>query len=98
MLRAMPNPARGRVTLRGSWVLADGTRAGGGPTAVRFRVYDGAGRLVKDLGEVSGSSGEPLTTTWDRTDRRGARVAPGLYFAEVSAGERREARPVVIVE
>jgi len=98
MLAAMPNPARGRVTLRGSWVLADGTRAAGGPTAARFRVFDGAGRLVRDLGEVSGTVGEALTTTWDRTDRRGARVGPGLYFAEVSAGARREARPVVILE
>ncbi len=98
MLSAMPNPARGRVTLRGAWVSSDGTRAGGGPTRARFRVFDAAGRLVKDLGEVSGTAGEALTVTWDRTDRGGARVAPGLYFAEVVAGARREARPVAIVE
>ncbi|MEP7028027.1 MAG: M1 family aminopeptidase, partial [Candidatus Eisenbacteria bacterium] len=98
LLSAMPNPARGRVTLRGAWVLPDGTSAGAGPARVRFRIFDAGGRLVRDLGEGGGPRGEVSAVTWDRTDRRGARVAPGLYFAEVVAGARRDARPVVIVE
>jgi aminopeptidase N len=97
-LGAIPNPARGATTLRASWVLRDGSRAAGGPARARFRVFDAAGRLVRDLGEVTKGPGEALTVTWDRTDRSGSRVAPGLYFAEVVAGARREARPVVILE
>jgi aminopeptidase N len=91
-LMVTPNPARGPVQLRGAWQNAAGEDIPGGPAAARFRVYDAAGRLVRDLGEGG------VTRMWDRTDRAGARVAPGLYFAEVVSGIRREARPIVIVQ
>jgi aminopeptidase N len=94
-LTAAPNPARGMVALRGAWQNADGSEAAVAPARATFRVYDAAGRLVRDLGEVSGG---PLVRTWDRRDRSGARVAPGLYFAEVASGAQREARPIVILD
>jgi aminopeptidase N len=93
-LSASPNPARGAVQLRGAWLHADGSAASGAPARARFRVYDATGRLVRDLGEVQGA---PFVRAWDGTDRAGARVGPGLYFAEIVAGDRREARPVVLL-
>jgi len=58
---------------------------------VTARIFDARGRLVRDLGEGN------LARQWDRTDRAGVRVAPGLYFAEVVAGGKREARPVTVL-
>jgi len=98
-LSVTPNPARGAVALRGTWLdTASGTPATG-PVSARFRVFDASGRLVRDLGEVGRArdSGAPFVVTWDRLDRAGRRVAPGLYFAQVLVGAKQEARPIVIV-
>jgi aminopeptidase N len=91
-LLVAPNPSRGPVQLRGAWQNADGSSAATEPAArARFRIYDASGRLVRDLGEGA------MARQWDRTDRAGARVAPGLYFAECIAGTRRETRPVTVL-
>jgi aminopeptidase N len=92
-LRIAPNPARGPVDLRGAWENADGSPGSTLGTTARFRVYDASGRLVKDLGEIQGS----LVARWDGTDRAGVRVAPGLYFAEVIVGGKRDARPLTFL-
>lgn len=91
-LGVTPNPANEVVTLRGAWL--DGGR-GGGPAAARIVIFDATGRLVRDLGVVP--HGAAFAVTWDRTDQGGRRVAPGLYFAQVTAGTQRESRPVVFV-
>jgi hypothetical protein len=95
-LGVTPNPANGAVALRGRWL--DGA-AGQGPPTARFVVFDATGRLVRDLGSVAVPSlaGAPFGVTWDRRDDAGRSLAPGLYFAQVTAGDRREARPVVLV-
>ncbi len=94
-LSAAPNPARGSVVLRGAWL--DGA-AGTMPAAARFTVFDAGGRRVRDLGPVTGAAGAgAFAVTWDRLDDEGRAVAPGIYFAQVVAGTRREARPIVLV-
>jgi aminopeptidase N len=49
----------------------------------RLEVYDGAGRLVRNL---AGLSTGRQTVTWDRTDASGRRVAAGAYFVRLTAG------------
>jgi aminopeptidase N len=93
-LTVTPNPARGAVALGGAWTGAAG---GAGPATARFLVFDAAGRLVRDLGTIERAAGGSFTVTWDRADAQGRPVAPGIYFAQVLAGEQREARPVVLV-
>ncbi|MEO6461564.1 MAG: M1 family metallopeptidase, partial [Candidatus Eisenbacteria bacterium] len=91
-LQVTPNPAHGAVALRGTWFGVDA-----GPVAARFVVFDAGGRRVRDLGLVRHVPGTPFAVTWDRTDEDGRRVTPGLYFAQVTGGGRREARPVVLL-
>ena len=94
-LSAAPNPARGSVVLRGAWL--DGA-AGTMPASARFTVFDAGGRRVRDLGPVAGAAGAgAFAVTWDRLDDAGRAVAPGIYFAQVVAGTKREARPIVLV-
>ena len=44
-----------------------------------LRIYDVAGRLVRVLDGTSGSA------EWNGTDARGKRLAPGVYFVQLSA-------------
>jgi aminopeptidase N len=94
-VRAAPNPARGTVAL---------TVARGAGSNVRetfgLRVYDAAGRFVRDLGDGARAlaSGESTVVRWDRRDARGARVAAGVYFVDVSLGPLHETRPVVLID
>ncbi len=95
-LSAAPNPARGNVVLRGAWL--DGTAAATMPATARFAVFDAGGRLVRDLGAVAAPWGaSAFDVMWDRRDDAGQVVAPGIYFVQVVAGPRREARPLVLV-
>lgn len=73
-----PNPFNPRTKI--SFVL---------PTAgeARLCVYDVNGRLVRTLASGWMEAGE-RTVTWDGDDDRGGRVASGLYFCRLSAGDR----------
>ena len=94
-LSATPNPSHGNVVLRGGWL--DGAAATMPPSA-RFAVFDAGGRLLRDLGAIAGATGGgAFAVTWDRRDDAGQVVAPGIYFAQITAGVKREARPIVLV-
>jgi len=101
-LRITPNPAHGPVTLNAAWLAKDGLPALGAPSRVRFRLYDATGRMVKDFGDVravgsngtTGAGGAPWVVRWDGAERAGRRGAPGLYFAEITAGQARDARAI----
>ena len=85
-LAASPNPARSSSVLR--WVL---------PAAghVSLRVYDITGRLVQALENGPAAAGEH-ESAWSLESRDGARVKPGIYFAELRApGARRTLRIVI---
>ena len=82
-----PNPSRGRVLVEYS-VPEDGE--------VILRVYDVAGRRVKDL--VSGRVKAGIhRLEWDRRDVRGRLLPSGVYFLRLEAGDRRKVRKLVIL-
>jgi cytochrome c peroxidase len=54
---------------------------------VEVRVYDVAGRLIRDLGVRVLPAGEHVLA-WDGTGDRGETVASGIYFHRVRAGQR----------
>jgi len=64
---------------------------------VSIRVFDVAGRLVKNLVSENGAAG-PHDVTWDATDDRGLRVAAGVYFYRMLAGSWMSQRKVVFLE
>ena len=82
-----PNPSRGRVLVEYS-VPEDGE--------VILRVYDVAGRRVKDL--VSGRVKAGIhRLEWDRRDVRGKLLPSGVYFLRLEAGGFRETRKLLLL-
>jgi M6 family metalloprotease-like protein len=87
---ALPNPARSSTVLRYQLAAAD---AG----VVTLRIYDVNGRVVKELANGYRVAGA-YQATWDRTDSRGARVAGGVYFAQLAVHGQRMGQKVVVAD
>ena len=45
-----------------------------------FRIYDAAGRLVKDISSQVSVIGNQISVSWDGRDDAGKTVSPGVYF------------------
>ena len=76
----VPNPAVSSMRLDFGLAAADA-----GPVALR--IYDLAGRVVRTLVEETLPPG-PHQAVWDRTNDRGERVAPGVYFTRLRTRAR----------
>ncbi len=83
---ARPNPSRGPV----AWTLDLPRRA-----RVRFGLFDLQGRAVRELvhGVLPAGSYE---RTWDRRDRLGHAVPPGIYVARLEVDDLRLTRRAVV--
>jgi len=64
--------------------------------AVRLRVYDAAGRLVRSLIDEDMPAGR-YGETWDGRDTKGSIVASGVYFYRLDAGAFTETRKMVLL-
>ncbi|MGD8395677.1 MAG: PQQ-binding-like beta-propeller repeat protein [Candidatus Eiseniibacteriota bacterium] len=80
-LLAAPNPSSGTVTFRLLGEL---------PTGRAIRIFDVHGRLVTELGDLTGNR-----ALWPGVDRRGHAVASGTYYYRVT-GSRDTGRVVLI--
>ncbi len=65
-------------------------------TDVRLSVYDVAGRLVRVLADRDFRAGDH-EVSWDGMDSSGRRVAAGVYFYSMDAGEYSAARKMVLL-
>ncbi len=83
-----PNPARAGSVLR--FGLAAAGR-------VRLELLDAAGRRVRTLADGAFAAGEQVVR-WDGRDDAGRAMAPGLYFARLTAPGRSETRRLAVVE
>jgi hypothetical protein len=83
-----PNPVRGPATL--SFALSQ-------PGRVDLSVYSVDGRLVRTLAEGEYRAGT-YRITWAGDDREKRRVAPGVYFAQLSANGKRYTTRVVVLQ
>ena len=81
-----PNPARGRAVIRYS-LAADGP--------VSLTVHDLTGRMVCVL-VASGAKRGAHSVTWNGCDSRGRRLADGVYFVRLVAGELRSTEKVLL--
>ncbi len=61
-----------------------------------IRVFDTAGRLVRVVLDESLVPGA-YTVRWDGTDQRGGRVASGIYFLDLKAGEFKSRERLVLI-
>ena len=84
---ARPNPSRGMVTL---------TLGLPGPMPLSLKVYDASGRLVKVVADGIQRAGW-RDLRWDATSAGGKRVAPGVYYFALRAGDKALTEPVVVV-
>lgn len=60
-----------------------------------LRIYDVAGRLVRELGQGILGAGA-YERTWDGRDARGRRVSAGIYFVRLQAGSEFLAQKILI--
>jgi hypothetical protein len=84
---AVPNPVTGQA--RFAFALPQAGR-------VQLVLYDLNGRLVGTLADGWFEVGNH-TVSWDGTDRDGARVGAGLYWARLAAGGREFTRRVTVL-
>ena len=83
-----PNPSRAGTRFEFTLGLA---------APVRLTVYDAQGRLVKDVVPPASLLPGRYGFDWDGKDASGARVASGLYFAHLVAGDKRLVQRAVVL-
>ncbi len=87
-LQAAPNPANPFSTI--SFELPAATR-------VSLRMYDAAGRLVRELADADMPAG-PHAFRWDGCDSRGLVAATGVYYYRLTAGREEAVGKLVILK
>lgn len=88
-----PQPARGGACQLAFMVPG---AVGDASTPVRLRLLDAAGRVRRVLVDARHVPG-PARLAFDGVDSGGRRLAAGLYFLELEAGESRAARKLVVL-
>ena len=86
-LSVMPNPSRDGAIVAFSLP---------GPQVTGVRVFDAAGRLVRDLGRSPRLEGSH-SVSWNGTDDAGKPTPSGIYFVEVRAGSARSSTRITRV-
>ena len=66
------------------------------PARVSVGIYTVQGALVRTLFNGPAASGSHRVF-WDGRDQRGRAVAPGLYYARMSAGGVQASRTIIVV-
>jgi outer membrane protein assembly factor BamB len=84
-----PRPNPSGDALRFEWTLPS-------PARVRLSLFDAAGRRVHTLVDEDMTAG-PHVVIWDGAGQKGERIASGIYFARLEAGDRTIVRKVVRV-
>jgi uncharacterized repeat protein (TIGR01451 family) len=85
---ARPNPTLSMAEIR--YGLPEATEVSG-------KVFDVAGRMVRDLGEGPVAAGWH-SITWDLRDQSGVRVGAGMYFIRVMVAGKPFMRPVTVLK
>jgi uncharacterized repeat protein (TIGR01451 family) len=84
---AMPNPTLGSTELRYGLPQA---------AQVSAKIFDVAGRMVRDLGESSVAPGWH-SLSWNLNNDAGQRVGPGMYFVRLWVDGKALMRPVTVL-
>jgi hypothetical protein len=87
---SIPNPFAVSTT------ITYGIPAGADNARVTLKVYDITGRLVRTLVNSSRPSGLHHVT-WDGRDRKGRRVASGIYFCRLATGRQAVTERIVLL-
>lgn len=82
---SVPNPAKGVANIKFALPTA---------TEVTLRIYDRTGRLVRTLVHDRLPAGYHVVK-WNGTDDQGSRVASGVYFYRLEAGDYRAVKKLI---
>lgn len=87
LLRVYPNPFSKLTNVSsGKGFSAQG---------VALKIYDATGRLVRDFSLPTAYSLVPTTVEWDGSDNAGRKLPAGVYFIELTAGDRAVTEKIV---
>lgn len=86
--RSYPNPFNPAVTVKYAMPLR---------AKLTLRIYDLRGKLIRTLLDREVEPGDGMVT-WDGTDRRGGRVASGVYFCLAEALGKRIVEKITLVK
>ena len=89
VMQSYPNPLNPRATIEYG--------VGEPGTHVRIVIYDISGRVLQVLVDEPQPTGRH-SITWDGRDGRGNPVASGVYFYEVTIGDFRQAKKLVVLK
>ncbi|MCK4250536.1 hypothetical protein KAX97_03775 [candidate division WOR-3 bacterium] len=72
--------------------------ATGKPDAkIDLKIYDAAGRLVKDFSRLTLDALRPTQIIWDRTDQNDRAVPAGVYFVRFKAGDYEKTEKAILL-
>lgn len=76
-IEALPNPFTNKIHIRWQTAYNRLQVADGG---LQMKIYDAAGKLVKDLSASLSVSGQEQSVSWDGRDEHGREVASGIFI------------------
>ncbi|MCK4413484.1 MAG: hypothetical protein KAY32_08075, partial [Candidatus Eisenbacteria sp.] len=88
LCRVRPNPAHAEVNVR---FIASGNHP------VRISIYDVSGRLVRTLHDGRAERGE-IPLTWDGRNDAGRRLHNGVFWVQMSAGDYRSSKELILLK
>jgi hypothetical protein len=92
MVRVSPNPVTGTATIAYERPRRTGLTVDG---EVVIRVYDAAGRLVRELSPDDKTGGGSIA--WDGKLEDGSPIPPGIYFARMIHGKENAVTKFVVL-
>ncbi len=84
ILQISPNPFRYKTDIR--YQIREGVDSRQ-KTVVSMKIYNAAGRLVKNFSSLSSVIGHPSSVTWDGRDDQNRMLSSGVYFLKLQAGD-----------
>uniref|UniRef100_A0A7C4XB42 T9SS type A sorting domain-containing protein n=1 Tax=candidate division WOR-3 bacterium TaxID=2052148 RepID=A0A7C4XB42_UNCW3 len=99
LLKIYPNPFKNRLEIR--YKIPD-TRYEpisdiSFSLSVSIKIYDVAGRLVKDFSRFTNYDGHPTSIVWDGTDDSGLKLPAGIYFIRLESNEFKRTEKAVLL-
>jgi flagellar hook assembly protein FlgD len=70
---------------------------GQGAESIELKIYDAAGRLVKDFSRLTLDALRPTQIIWDGTDQNDRKVPAGVYFVDFRAGDYKKTEKAILL-
>jgi len=86
-----PNPFREMTNLKFQF------GRGQGAEGIELKIYDAAGRLVKDFSRLTLDALRPMQIIWDGTDQFGRSVSAGVYFVDFRIGDYKKIEKAILL-